>query len=78
MAPPIGLQLYTLRDELAHDFAATIQRVAAMGYVGVETAFFEGKTTPQDAAQQLRALGLEVLAAHAALPLGAGQQSALE
>ncbi|MBC8075825.1 MAG: sugar phosphate isomerase/epimerase, partial [Chloroflexales bacterium] len=29
-------------------------------------------------AQQLRALGLEVLAAHAALPLGAGQQSALE
>lgn len=78
MAPPIGLQLYTLREELAHNFAPTLRQVAEMGFVGVETAFFEGGTTPEMAAQELRALGLEVLAAHTALPLGDGRGEALK
>ncbi len=33
----IGLQLYTLRDQLAHDVAATVSRVAEIGYDHVET-----------------------------------------
>jgi sugar phosphate isomerase/epimerase len=31
-AVKIGLQLYTVRDELAKDFRGTLERVAAMGY----------------------------------------------
>jgi len=34
---PIGLQLYTLRDELQKDVPGTIEKVAAIGYKEVET-----------------------------------------
>jgi sugar phosphate isomerase/epimerase len=33
---PIGLQLYTVRNELEKDFAGTIKKVAAIGYKEVE------------------------------------------
>lgn len=33
---PIGLQLYTVRDECAKDFVGTLKKVAKMGYKGVE------------------------------------------
>lgn len=32
----IGLQLYTLREELEQDFEGTLRKVAALGYKGVE------------------------------------------
>jgi sugar phosphate isomerase/epimerase len=35
---PIGLQLYTVRDEMAKDYRGTIRQVAAIGYAGVELA----------------------------------------
>ena len=69
MPAPIALQLYTVRDALARDFAAVIGKIAAIGYVGVETAGFPG-TTPQQAAALFRELGLAVPSAHTALPLG--------
>jgi sugar phosphate isomerase/epimerase len=37
---PIGLQLYSLREDTASDPAGTLTRVAAMGYAGVEFAGF--------------------------------------
>lgn len=40
MALPVALQLYTVREELAKDFEGTIQKVAEMGYQGVEPAGF--------------------------------------
>ena len=73
MTPPIALQLYTLRDALAIDFATTIRRVAAMGYAGVEPAGFAG-STPQAAAQLFQELGLTVCAAHSPMPLGADEK----
>ncbi|MHB9032474.1 MAG: sugar phosphate isomerase/epimerase family protein [Anaerolineae bacterium] len=39
---PIALQLYTVRDQTALDFAGTVRKVAAMGYTGVELAGFGG------------------------------------
>lgn len=51
----IGLQLYTLRDELSRDFAGTLRRVAAMGYEGVEFAGYGGL-----AAEELRDLLAEL------------------
>ncbi|MDF2926437.1 MAG: Xylose isomerase domain protein barrel [Paenibacillaceae bacterium] len=59
----IGLQLYTVRDELAGDFAGTLRKVAAMGYEGVEFAGYGGM-----AAQELKGLldelGLEAAGSH--------------
>jgi len=75
--PPIGLQLYTLRDALAKDFAGTLRKVADMGYAGVETAFFGADITPQEVSRQLRELGLPVFSAHVDLPLGANTDLAL-
>ncbi|MFN8027419.1 MAG: sugar phosphate isomerase/epimerase, partial [Acidimicrobiia bacterium] len=33
----LGLQLYTVRDEVAADLPGSLQRVADAGFVGVET-----------------------------------------
>ena len=35
---PIGLQLYSIRDDMAKDFKGTLQKVKDMGYDGVEFA----------------------------------------
>ena len=36
----IGIQLWTVREAIEQDFESTVRQVAAMGYPGVETAFF--------------------------------------
>lgn len=77
MAAPIALQLYTLREAMAKDFAGTIKKVADIGYVGVETAGFPG-TTPQEASKLFKDLGLTVSSAHSRLPLGEHQNEVLE
>ncbi len=77
MTSPIALQLYTLRDATARDYAGTVKQVAAMGYAGVETASFAGTTVPA-AAQLFKELGLTVCSAHLPLPLGERQAEVLE
>lgn len=76
MTKPIALQLYTVRDQLAGDFAGTMRRIAAMGYVGVE-AFPDG-VTAASAKRLFDELGLTVCAAHAPLPLGDQKQETLD
>lgn len=44
---PIGLQLYTLRDELEKDVPGTIKKVAAIGYKEVETYALYGMRASQ-------------------------------
>jgi sugar phosphate isomerase/epimerase len=76
MTAAIALQLYSLREELARDFAGTLRRVATIGYTAVETAGFTG-TTPAKAATVFRDLGLTVVAAHVPLPLEGKQKEVL-
>jgi sugar phosphate isomerase/epimerase len=40
---PIGLQLYTVRDQVGKDFEGTLKQVAAIGYQEVELFSFLGK-----------------------------------
>jgi hypothetical protein len=40
----IGLELYTVRDELARDFEGTLQRVAGLGYREVEFTDYFGRS----------------------------------
>lgn len=77
MTAPIALQLYTVREALGQDFKGTVEKVAAMGYAGVETAGFPG-TTPAEAGRLFRELGLAVAGAHAPLPLGENKDEVLE
>jgi sugar phosphate isomerase/epimerase len=68
----IGLQLYTMREAMAADFAGTLRQVAEIGFDGVETAFFgaEVEVPLAEASAQLKALGLHTFCAHVDLPIG--------
>ena len=77
MSAPIGIQLYSVREAVAKDFAGTVRKIASMGYAGVETAGFPG-TTAQDAANLFRELGLSVSSAHSPLPLGDKKNEVLD
>jgi sugar phosphate isomerase/epimerase len=77
MSAPIALQLYTVREQLARNFKATVTRIAEMGYVGVETAGFPG-TTPDEASNLFADLGLEICSMHTQLPLGKQKNEVIE
>ena len=77
MTAPLALQLYTLRSALATDFTGTIEAVAKIGYVGVETAGVYGDSVAS-AAKLFRDLGLKVCAMHSSLPLGDDKNRVLD
>lgn len=60
---PLGLQLYTLRSEMEKDVAATLDRVAEIGYREVEFAGYFGHA-PAEIRGFLEAAGLRAPAAH--------------
>lgn len=75
---PIAIQLYTVREAMAKDWQGTLEKIAEMGYLGVETAGFSYANSVDQVAEKVRQLGLEVAAAHTPLPLGHAQKEAIE
>jgi sugar phosphate isomerase/epimerase len=61
-APPVAVQLYTLREQTASDFAGVLERLAAMGYVGVELAGFPA--APDELRRVADGAGLRFASAH--------------
>jgi sugar phosphate isomerase/epimerase len=61
--PPVAVQLYSVREQAAEAFAAVLEQIGAMGYVGVEVAGFHGRTADEvrDAAT---GAGLRIASAH--------------
>ncbi|HEV3471174.1 MAG TPA: sugar phosphate isomerase/epimerase [Pyrinomonadaceae bacterium] len=59
----VGLQLYTVRAELAADFEGTLARVAALGFREVEFAGYHGRA-PSEIRAALRRHGLLAPSAH--------------
>lgn len=62
---PIALQLYSVRQDCGKDFDAALERVAKMGFEGVEFAGYHtygGK--PKELKKRLDDLGLKVAATH--------------
>lgn len=59
----IGLQLYTLRNEMSEDFAGTLARVAELGFKEMEFAGYMGNSAA-DVRSMLDANGLTSPAAH--------------
>jgi len=61
---PIGIQPYTVRNELGKDLEGTLRQIAKMGYQAIEVASpFYGKA-PAEARQMLRSMGFSMPAGH--------------
>lgn len=67
MTAPLSVQLYSLREAAAHGLAPVIDRLADIGYAGVEVAGFHD-LTPAALGRHIAAAELEVSASHVALP----------
>jgi len=73
----IGLQLYTVRDYMAKDFAGTLARVAAIGYREVEFARYFGNH-PREVRALLDRHSLAAPAAHVGPGAGDEWRAALD
>jgi len=63
----VGMQLYTVRNELQKDFDGTLAKVAAIGYKEVEFAGYFNHT-PEEVRNALKKHGLTAPAAHIDYP----------
>ena len=63
---PVGLQMYTVRDDAQRDFAGTVKTVAEIGYAGVELAGYAGHTA-SEVKKILDDNGLAVFGGHVGL-----------
>ncbi len=70
---PVGLQLYSIRDECARDLPGMLQAVARMGYDGVEFAGYHDFSA-QDMRKMLDDLGLRCCGTHIGLETMLGDQ----
>jgi sugar phosphate isomerase/epimerase len=68
MSIPISLQLYTVREETEKDFIGTLEKVAAIGYKGVEFAGYGGLSAIELKAA-LDRLGLKASGSHVSVDL---------
>lgn len=76
--PPIGIQLWTVRQAIEHDVEGALNRIAEMGYVGVEASRLPEQISHKHVGQVLRKLGLTVLGAHCEIPIGEQKDAWME
>lgn len=62
---PIGLELFTVRNECAQDFPGTLEKIAAIGYKEVEIFDFYGRKA-SEIRRLLRSAGLVAPSSHTA------------
>jgi sugar phosphate isomerase/epimerase len=74
----IGLQLYTVRNEIKNNIADTLRKIADIGFEAVETAFWPENISIKQAGKYLKDAGLAVSSAHVELPVGDKKSSMLE
>jgi sugar phosphate isomerase/epimerase len=65
-SPGVALQLYTVREDLARDFAGTLRAVAELGYPAVQLAGYGGLAAAE-LKRRLDGLGLGVAGNHVGL-----------
>ena len=63
---PVGVQLYSVRDDCARDLPGTLQAIAKIGYAGVEFAGYF-KYSAKELRKMLDDLGLKCCGAHVQL-----------
>src|SRR5690348_14320052 len=70
---PVGLQLYSVRNDCARDLPAVLKEVARMGYEGVEFAGYHGRSA-EEIRSMLDDLGLKCCGTHTKMPLLEGDE----
>ena len=65
---PIGIQPYTVREDLKVDFEGTLRKIAAMGYREIEVNGDYHGRTPADLRKILGDVGLRAPSAHYSVP----------
>jgi sugar phosphate isomerase/epimerase len=74
----IGLQLYTIRDEMEKDFEGAMRRLSVMGYRAVEIACIPAAYSPAQAMKIFQRYDLTVISVHTNLPIGNNTQAVLD
>src|SRR5690606_40091074 len=64
---PVGLQPYTLREAMEKDYFGAIEKVAEVGYKGIEVGMPPEGITVAQLKAKLDELGLQALSAHVGL-----------
>jgi sugar phosphate isomerase/epimerase len=77
MPAPISVQLYSLREEAKRDFPAVLERLARIGYAGVETAGLHG-LAPADVRRRVADLGMAISSTHQPAPVGSDADRILD
>ena len=72
----VALQLWSVREEMKRDFAATVAEVAAIGYDGVELAGY-GNLDAKGAKAALDVAGLKVAGMHVSYPALSGDPTSV-
>lgn len=76
--PKLGLQLYTVRNEINQDIRGTLSRVSKMGFDGVEAAFWPDGISIEEAGKLLKEFNLNVFSAHVELPVNQEEKDNME
>lgn len=63
--PKIGIQLYSVRTQMAEDFRGTLAKLAEMGFEGFEFAFDFGGEEPSALANFLKEINVEAIGIYA-------------
>ncbi|HRO68919.1 MAG TPA: sugar phosphate isomerase/epimerase [Chitinophagaceae bacterium] len=74
----IAVQLYSVRKEIEKDIKGTLQRIQAIGFEAVETAFWPKDISIKQAAAHIKDAGLSICSAHVELPIGAQKELMIE
>ncbi len=61
MSMSIGLQLYTVREELSKDFKGTLKTLSSIGFQGVEFAWNYGGMEPEELSDFLKNINLKCI-----------------
>ncbi|MFZ9980877.1 MAG: sugar phosphate isomerase/epimerase family protein [Cyclobacteriaceae bacterium] len=78
LSRPLSVQLYTIREAIAKDARAAIQKLAEIGFKTVETAFWPEHISLKQAAALLQDFGFTVSSAHIEIPSGDQKKAFLE
>jgi len=73
-----GLQLYTVRKAIEQDFEGTLNKIAEIGFVGIEYYPLPESITTEYAAKVFKDLKLIVLGMHTPLPVGDQRDAAVK
>lgn len=76
--PNLAVQLYTVRDQIERDLQGTLEKIRAIGFRYVETAFWPQGVSLEQAATALKKADLKVCSSHIELPAPENKKAMLD